>query len=207
MPSLHPRTAGVAGIIAISFALASHASQAGHGHDRYPSPDVDYARVVDVEPLRQRVTVHVPVRECVETTAYSAAEAWHDPPGGAPHRYRTAGGTIAGGVIGGVIGNRFGDGDGRDAMRLLGTLVGAAIGHDAAARHALHNRAGAHHSGRPGSAPYPVTECHTRHEPRIEERVAGYRVTYLYHGREYMTHTTVPPGDRIPVEVHVRPAY
>ena len=41
---------------------------------------------------------------------------------------------------------------------------------------------------------------------RIDERVTGYNVTYDYQGRRYMTQTTHPPGDRIPVSVDVRPA-
>jgi uncharacterized protein YcfJ len=152
-----------------------------------------YARVTDVRPLYETVRTEEPVRECHESTAY-------DQP--APHRagMGTVGSTIAGGVIGGVIGDRFGGGEGRDAMRLFGALVGAAIGHDAAARRQAYP-APAYERG------YPVTECMTRYEPRFEERTVGYEVTYRYEGRDYRTRMDSPPGDRLPIEVSVRPAY
>ena len=37
----------------------------------------------------------------------------------------TAGEAITGGVIGGVIGNQFGNGSGKDAMTILGVILGA----------------------------------------------------------------------------------
>lgn len=201
---------------AVVFAGVALPAVAGHDHgygrdvrygaagDAYASRPVEFARVTAVDPLVQQVTVQVPVRECMET-AYAPAP--HGPSYG--HGYAHArpgrspvGATIAGGVIGGVIGDRFGGGEGRDAMRLLGALVGAAIGHDTATRPRHYQPAAAVYA-----APAPVTECMTRYEPRVEERISGYRVTYEYHGREYVTHTREAPGDRIPVEVDVRPAY
>lgn len=149
---------------------------------------VEYARVVAVEPLVQRVSVQVPVRECYES--YATA-----PAGG---HGSTVVPTVAGGVVGGLIGDRFGGGSGRDAMRMLGVLVGASIGHDSAVRRQQY--AG-------GTVSYPVSECTTRYENRIDERVTGYNVTYDYHGRRYMTRTDHHPGNRIPVSVDVRPAW
>lgn len=177
-------------------ANASHRSQARYAPARHDGGStVVYARVSSVQPIIEQVRTEVPVRECVETMAYA-------PPAYGSARPRSAvGGTIAGGVIGGVIGDRFGGGEGRDAMRLLGALVGAAIGHDAASR-----RQAAYYP-QAVSQPYPVTECTTRYETRIEERTRGYRVAYIYEGREYYTDTPNPPGERIPVEVSVRPAF
>lgn len=40
-------------------------------------------------------------------------------------RSGTAGEAITGGVIGGVIGNQFGNGSGKDAMTILGVIIGA----------------------------------------------------------------------------------
>ncbi len=189
-------------VLPAALLMAAGSAHADHrGKGRYPPPayaggtTIVYARVTDVRPLIEQVQTTVPVRECYETTAY------------APPAYRqgsrpgTAGGTIAGGVIGGVIGNQFGKGDGRDAMRLFGVLVGAAVGHDAAAR-----RQSGYYQPAAAQA-YPVSECTTRYETRVAERTRAYQVAYVYEGREYYTETATPPGDRIPVEVSVRPAF
>lgn len=203
---MRPLSSGLLTVCAGITLLTASAAEAGHRHrDRHyaetyrSSSTIVYARVTAVRPLIERVRTEVPVRECYETTAYA-------PPAYGPPRPGSAvGGTIAGGVIGGVIGDRFGGGEGRDAMRLFGALVGAAIGHDAATR-----RQAAYYPqarSREGGEPYPVSECTTRYESRIEERTRGYEVAYVYEGREYFTETATPPGDRIPIEVSVRPAF
>ena len=168
-------------------------------HD--PSSTIVYAKVTDVRPLIEQVHTQVPVRECYETTAYAppAYSSGYDQGYGSARPGNAVGGTIVGGVVGGVIGDRFGRGEGRDAMRLLGALVGAAIGHDAATR-----RQAAYYPQQRSEA-YPVEECTTRYESRIEQRTRGYQVAYVYEGREYYTETVAPPGDRIPIEVSVRP--
>lgn len=189
-------------VLAGSLLALAGTANAGHGgQGRYQPARYDngssivYAPVTSVQPLVEQVRTQVPVRECHETMAYA-------PPAYAPPGPRsTVGGTIVGGVIGGVIGDQFGGGEGRDAMRLLGALVGAAVGHDAASR-----RQAAYYP-QATAQPYPVTECTTRYESRVEERTRGYGVAYVYEGREYYTETATPPGDRIPVEVSVRPAF
>lgn len=178
---------------------AASADHRSHGRS-YSEPygnsaTIVYARVTDVQPLIEQVRTQVPVRECYETTAYAP------PAYGPPRPGNAVGGTIAGGVVGGVIGDRFGRGEGRDAMRLFGALVGAAIGHDVATRQQ------AAYYPQAASQSYPVTECTTRYETRVEERTRGYQVAYVYEGREYFTETASPPGDRIPIEVLVRPAF
>ena len=39
-----------------------------------------------------------------------------------------------------------------------------------------------------------------------QERIDGYRVTYVYHGRRQVTEMPYRPGDRIRVRVDVSPA-
>jgi uncharacterized protein YcfJ len=177
-------------------ASASHGGKGRYQTARYDSgSSIVYAEVSSVQPLIEQVQTQVPVRECYESTAYAP------PAYGSPGPRSTVGGTVVGGVIGGVIGDQFGRGEGRDAMRLFGALVGAAMGHEAASR-----RQAAYYP-QAAPQPYPVSECTTRYETRIEERTRGYRVGYVYDGREYYTETASPPGDRIPIEVSVRPAY
>lgn len=194
-------------VIASTLLVAAGVAHAGHrSHDRFRSeshdrsPYIAYARVIDVQPLIEQVHIQVPVRECYETMAYA-------PPGvGTPRPRNGVGGTIAGGVVGGVIGDRFGRGEGRDAMRLLGVLVGAAIGHDAATRQQAAYYPQRESQPYPVQA-YPVQECTTRYETRVEEQTRGYQVAYVFEGREYFTETRTPPGDRIPIEISVRPAF
>ena len=190
MKSLKPNalalTAGALTLGATPLALAdySHASNV--------AGNVEFARVLDVQPVMRTVTVQVPVRECVEVAGYSAPV--HARPG-----QRTAGATIAGGVIGGLVGNNFGGGNGKDAMRILGAVVGAAVGNDIARER---------NATRPASytAVQPVTQCTTRQVSRAEDRFDGYHVTYEFNGRRYTTQTREHPGNMMPVHVSVQPA-
>jgi uncharacterized protein YcfJ len=51
-----------------------------------------------------------------------------------------------------------------------------------------------------------VQRCETRYHDEWQERVDGYRVTYLYHGHRQVTEMPYRPGDRIRVRVDVSPA-
>ncbi len=149
-----------------------------------------YARVVDVEPVFRQVRIRRPQRECWDE------QVVHEP----RRRHRdTATATVTGGLIGGAIGRQFGDGKGRDAMTLVGTLIGSAMAHDNADR--------ANHRDYYGEPRYRTIErCTTRVSMHEERRVDGYHVTYSYAGREYTTRTARNPGDRIRVRVAVTPA-
>ena len=50
-----------------------------------------------------------------------------------------------------------------------------------------------------------VQRCRTVSERFTEERIDGYLVTYQYQGRNYTMQTALPPGDRVPLAVDVRP--
>lgn len=167
---------------ALSFALLPLVLCAGAaeaGRDRHHDHG-DYARVVSVRPIVETVSYSRPQRECWEETV------------GYRTRHDSATPLIVGGIVGGVVGNRFGEGKGKDAMTVAGALLGASLGRDAYA-----DQGGSH----------PVTEerCHTRHTVHEHERIAGYHVSYRYHGRLYTTRMPYDPGDRIRVRVHVDP--
>lgn len=155
----------------------------------YDRGGYDYAKVVDVDPIRHQVRVETPRRECwdevreVRSARYSESHS--------------AGPMILGGIIGGVVGHQIGSGRGKDVATVAGTLIGASVGHDVAVK-----------NGRTYSEPREETveRCATRYEEEYEERIEGYRVTYLYEGREYTTRLPYDPGDRIRVRVDVRPA-
>lgn len=171
---------------------------AGHKAHHHRGPVYDRATVVDVRPIVRQVRVQQPQRECWHETHYQTV--YHDY--GSSDRVRTAGPTIAGGVIGGVVGRQFGSGSGRDAMTLLGTLVGASVANEHA--HNRHRQPPAY--GYREERPVTVERCSVNHVSHYEDRVEGYDVTYLYGGREYRTRTPTHPGSHIRVRVDVKPA-
>ena len=155
--------------------------------DRDDGDGYAYARVTHVEPIVRRVSVERPARDCWDETRqvrYDADEG------------RTVGSTLLGGIIGGVIGHQIGHGSGRDVATVAGAVIGSAVGHNAAERNS--------------SPPYyedrTVQRCAVRYERNYEERVEGYRVSYRYNGRDYVTQLPYDPGQRIRVRVAVAPA-
>lgn len=157
----------------------------GHGRgDGY-----DYAKVVDVDPIVHQVRVETPRRECWDEVREVRSVRYDD--------HGSKGPMILGGIIGGVVGHQIGSGRGNDIATVAGTLIGASVGHDVGARRTASY-----------SEPREVSRerCETRYEQEYEERIDGYRVTYLYHGREYTTRLPYDPGDRIRVRVDVEPA-
>jgi uncharacterized protein YcfJ len=172
----------------------------------------DYARVIDVDPIRTRVRVRTPQRECWQETRYDDR--------GYDNRYdnrsvadrytprSSAGSMILGGIVGAAVGNQIGSGDGRRAATVAGALIGSAIGHDVAARRDARNQ----YDNRYGyndydRAPreYTVERCDTRYRDDWEERIDGYRVTYEYNGIRQTTRLPYDPGNQIRVRVDVRP--
>jgi uncharacterized protein YcfJ len=200
--------------VAISLASASAFAQDRYDQDRYGNDSrydqrhddaydsryddrdggYDYAKVVDVEPLRTRVRVTTPVRECWDETRYD--QRGNGGYGNGPRS--NAGGALLGAVIGGVIGHQIGSGRGRDAATAAGAVIGAGIGHRQAERRNSGNL--------PPQREYTVQRCDTRYDDAYEERIDGYRVTYIYNGRRQVTQLPYKPGDRIRVRVDVSPA-
>jgi len=154
--------------------------------ERYDS-GYEYARVVNVEPLRRRVRVSEPVRECWQERGYS-----NDGPLSSNH----IGGTLLGGLIGGALGNQVGDGRGRQVARAAGAIIGGAIGHNVSKQR---------QAERYGDDRY-YERCDTRYRDSYEERIDGYEVTYEYGGRRYVTQMPYDPGERIRIRVDVTPA-
>lgn len=166
--------------------------------DRYEERDVyrapagayEYADVVNSQPIYRTVRVEQPRNECWdERVVYRDRRDGYDNNG--------AGGAVVGAVIGGVAGHQIGHGSGRDAATVLGAIIGASVGQSVAVR----NNPRPYESERVGYE----ERCRTVSDYHVEQRVEAYDVTYRYGGRTY--HTTMPydPGNRIPVDVNVRP--
>lgn len=150
---------------------------ASFARDRYTS-----AKVVDVEPIYERVEVPDVRQECwTEEVAVR-------------NRSRDYSAPILGGIIGGVIGNQVSRGRGRPAATIAGSLLGATIGAD------LRNRNQGYHTE-------TIRRCRDVDEYYTEERIVGYRVTYRYRGENYVTRMDRDPGDEIRVRVSVDPIY
>lgn len=141
----------------------------------------EWARVVDVEPIREVHRTPVDREVCWEETVHVRERRHSHAP------------TVVGAIIGGVIGNQFGSGSGRDAATAAGALLGGAIGHDASKA-----REGRRH---------PVTRerCEVERDWRERTVHAGYRVTYEYAGRLHRTTMAQRPGEAIRVRVSVDP--
>lgn len=183
-----------------TFAAVGHAAP---GHDRYDRydrgdryernygrfDDEEFARVVDVVPLVERVRRAAPVEQCYDE---STSGGYRSSRGN-----ERTGATIAGGILGAVVGHQIGSGSGRKAATVAGTLLGAAIGNNA-------SRGNDRDEGYYEEPRYRE-RCEVRDEVRLEERVRGYRVTYRYHGRDYVTELPYDPGPRLRVAVEARP--
>jgi uncharacterized protein YcfJ len=158
-------------------ALGAGIACAEHG-ERY----AEWAEVVDVRPQYTTVRVSEPRRECWDEDVYV------ERPG-----YRSHTPILLGGIVGGVLGHELGGHHHHGVATAAGTLLGASVGRDVARRRA-------------SDGYYETRErCRTVHGYREEERVDGYRVTYIYDGRRHVTYTDYDPGDRIRVDVAVRP--
>jgi uncharacterized protein YcfJ len=141
----------------------------------------DYGRVLDARPIYRQVAIEVPHESCrVETIAREERRRGGD----------SFGGTVVGGLVGAAIGHEIGNG--RGAATAVGGLIGASIGNDAA------------RGSR--SVSYRDQEvCRQSYHTEYEQRIVGYDVSYSYQGRIYQTRTDRHPGDRIALDVAVRP--
>lgn len=170
---------------AIAVLGTSATAQAGR-HDR--DDGVEYAEVVDTRPIYRDVRVSVPREECSEERV-----VYDD---GYRGRNNDGVGAVLGAVVGGVVGNRFGHGSGRAVATAAGAVIGASAGAS------IGRNSGGYSEPRYGYE----ERCVTVQDSRYEQRVEAYDVRYRYHGRIYDTRLPYDPGDRIAVEVNVRPA-
>jgi uncharacterized protein YcfJ len=138
------------------------------------------AKVTLVEPIYETVVVSEPYTTCrrdyVERRVSSP---------------NVAGQTLAGAIVGAAIGRQFGDGNGRDALTVLGAVAGSAVANERAQR-------------RQGNTVTvvrePVESCTTEYRRHAERRLTGYWVEYRHRGRTYRIVSRERPGREILVE-------
>ncbi len=157
-------------------------------------PNHARAEVVNVEPIVETITRTVPREECrQETVAYRDEYP-------RAHR-RSATGPILGAIIGGAIGNAVGH---NKSNKRVGTAVGALLGGSIGADISRQQRG--YRSA--DNVTYRTEDvCTTVRDYIEEERVNGYRVSYVYGGQTYTTRMDSHPGDTIGVRVQVTPSY
>ncbi len=175
-------------LAAAVFALAAAPAMADYSED-YDRGHYDYAEVVDVEPIFRTIEVSRPRQVCWDEIRYDNEDRFR-------RSNRVAGSAVLGGIIGAVIGHQIGSGRGNDVATVAGAAIGTAIG---ASRAARREQNGHDHRSR------TVEHCETRFEFEEEEVLDGFRVTYDYNGREYVTRTDEDPGNTLRVRVSVIP--
>lgn len=150
-----------------------------------------YARVIDVQPVYDKVPASQPAEVCWEEPVSYASEP--------PPRYYRRNETqeIVGGIIGGLIGNQFGHGDGRAAATFAGVALGSAV-----ARDDRRNR-GYYREDQSYVQTRMERRCEVRENYQQEERLMGYEVSYDYQGAIGHTFTEHDPGEQIRVRVAV----
>lgn len=175
-----------AAVVGCLAANAAYADGRGHGKGRKVG-HTEYARVVHVEPMVRYVTVDRPRQECWQEIVHEPVRPFNG----------VAGPTAAGAIVGAAVGRQFGGGSGRDALTLIGSIAGAAVANQRAVRNQAYRGT--------DTRAVAVDRCNVVNERFTEERIDGYRVTYEYHGRRFVTHTPHHPGNRVPVAVNVVP--
>ena len=140
----------------------------------------DKAKVVKVQPVYETVHYSVPVESC--RVVYSEP------------RGRSYTGPILGAVVGGAVGHAVGHHKrNKQVGTVVGALVGGTIGADIARRH------------RASQGVRKREVCDVVDEVRIEERLAGYDVTYRFAGSTFTSRMDHRPGKYVPVRVRVTP--
>ncbi len=143
----------------------------------------DTGKVLDVEPIYQRVQVSYPERECwTETSRHQSNSHYNN---------HSNTGTVVGGIIGGLLGQNVGKGRGRDAAIVAGSLLGMAVASD-------HQR-----PSRPYYYDREEQRCETHHHASYERRIVGYNVHYEYNNQDYWTTTRTRPGRYISLNIRV----
>ena len=179
--------------VAIAIAIAGSLSATAIAGNQYASDSFshyDYARVVNVNKVIEKVKYNEPVEKCWdEKVRYQTRHA-------KKHSSKTP--DVIGAIVGAAVGNRFGSGSGRDVATVAGAVLGGSIGRDV--RKSGERRYADDHYG-----VKTVRQCKTHHEVRYEEKLAGYEVQYRYKDKVFTTQMNTHPGNEIKVQVTVVP--
>lgn len=184
--------------------------------DSYASPtsQVDYARVIRVDPVFDNRYTPASGQRCYESRAGSydpnrgdrtydgyrddRRDGYYDQNGNYRSGSQTGStvATVVGGVVGAVLGSQVGGGSARYATSAIGSMVGGMAGKQIYEQNQRQRNATTRVCD-----PEPVDGRYSSGDRSVD----AYDVTYEYAGRRYTTRTNHHPGDRIRVRVDVRP--
>jgi len=179
--------------------------------------NVDYAKVVSVQDVIERVEYSEPVETCTDKRV--RIDGRHERPQyskNSKSSYSSRTPDILGAVIGAAVGNHVGmkgTSSGRKVATVAGAILGGSIGRDSRKRyerktaqnHAHYND---HYESDYSTVRYKtVRNCETTYETRYKNKVVGYDVDYRYRGQIYSTRMNERPGDRLKVRVKVTPIH
>ena len=151
------------------------------GHHNTASRQVEYARVVDVEPVYRYYTQTVEHDSCLCRNSHASD-------------YRSWTPAILGAVIGGTVGHKIGDSYGdADVAAVAGGVLGAAIGRDVGQQR---------RDARTWTSAGP---CRSVEHKRVRGEPVEYVVTYRYNGQVYRTHMDRHPGEWVELDVKIKP--
>jgi uncharacterized protein YcfJ len=143
---------------------------------------IDQAEIIAVNPVINDIVIREPYDECYLRETYEA-----DSDG-------TATNEIMAGILGGLIGNQFGEGDGKDALTLAGTLLGASLAHEDEIAKSKTGRI------------FTDEVCERKYRVVTERRISHYRVEYFYHGQTFTYITKYQPtSNSLSIDVTVTP--
>jgi uncharacterized protein YcfJ len=139
-----------------------------------------YAQVISTEPVRETSTVSTPHEVCNDVVVQDQA------PRKDPHNIA---GTATGAVVGGLVGNQVGGGSGRKLATVAGAIGGAFAGRAIQQRHADNN-----------VVSHTEHQCHTESSTSQSSRVVAYNVTYRNpDGTTGTRRMESKPGSRLPL--------
>ena len=182
-----------AGSLGNDFYTTDNETGLGLASDRAARSGLEYAEVLDVDPInesRDRYATVIgsePVRETSTTT--TPREVCEDVvvADRMPERDGNVGGTVAGAIIGGLVGNQVGGGTGKKLATVGGAVAGGYVG----------NRVDRNHVG--GQVVNRTERrCHTTSSTASSSRTVAWNVTYRNpDGTTGTLRTDEKPGDRI----------
>ena len=144
----------------------------------------EYAQITQVQPNYHTVYQNIPTTSCqnVEVPIYGRTQG-----------QASTGDTLFGALIGGALGNQVGGGKGKDAMTVLGAIVGADIANKKAGQQQIIGYR-------------QEQSCNNITFYEIQESLKDYTITYTWNGitGRTVTYNNYRVGDRLPVNVSIQ---
>ncbi|MFT4749014.1 MAG: hypothetical protein ACI9E4_000686 [Pseudohongiellaceae bacterium] len=147
----------------------------------------EYAQVLNSTPIYRIVEISEPREQCWEEERVIERSS---------RRGDSNTPVIVSTILGGAIGNAVGS---KKSNQRVGAVLGAVLGH-AIGRDIVRGS-----DDQREQTVETVESCETVYEQVQEERLIGYKVTYLYQGQERSVRADGDPGEQIKVRISVEP--